>query len=110
MPFRVGETDYDIHMIEEKFDHGRCPYCATRLDGSSSVSKDGTVHMPSPRNFTICTECGNILQYDADLRVRKPKEEDLEQMKANQPDDYRMLKAMSLLWSKSVFTGKLRTK
>ncbi len=43
-----------------------CPDCFHKLDGVTSVGAEAT---PSPGDFTVCIECGNILRFADDMSL-----------------------------------------
>ena len=46
-----------------------CPYCLKKLNRAGHMNRQ---FRPRPGDFSVCIDCGNILQFDADLRVIKP--------------------------------------
>jgi hypothetical protein len=47
----------------------RCPHCGQKLDAASVLQ--GEVPLPEPDDLTVCFGCGEALQFDAKLRLRK---------------------------------------
>ena len=45
-----------------------CPSCFIMLDGVTKVSGKGK-SMPEPGDFTLCLNCGAVLEYDANMQV-----------------------------------------
>ena len=106
---QIGRTVFTLDVLQERFDHGRCPVCATRLTGTSSLTEDGEEpHRPKEREFTVCTECGNVLQFDVNLRLSTASKTDLEELEQEQPDHYNAMMRLSGLFRKSIFLGKLK--
>jgi hypothetical protein len=50
----------------------RCPACLYRLDAAIAAFKDVT---PSPGDFTVCIQCGAVLEFDNNLHVQKVSEQ-----------------------------------
>lgn len=49
-----------------------CPWCGFLLDMHSLVAQgDEPDASPEPGDFTLCTRCGQVGAYDADLRLRR---------------------------------------
>jgi hypothetical protein len=58
-----------------------CPNCGTSLDactGASIASTPGVMPnrpVPKPGSVTICVECGALLTFDSQMRLRNPTPE-----------------------------------
>ncbi len=48
---------------------GQCPHCGQTVDAISTLA--GQVPKPKPADMTVCLGCGEVLQFDEQLRVRK---------------------------------------
>ena len=46
-----------------------CPNCTHKLDGAMSIGKD--IHIPKPNDYTVCINCQQILQFDAEMKLQK---------------------------------------
>jgi DNA-directed RNA polymerase subunit RPC12/RpoP len=44
-----------------------CPYCSHRVDRAS-----GGGEAPKPGDISVCIDCGKVLVFARDLRLRKP--------------------------------------
>lgn len=53
-----------------------CPSCLNVLD--RATGEQG--HTPSPGDFSVCSMCGTILRFEADLTLRPANDDDLEQL------------------------------
>ena len=51
-----------------------CPECESVLD-AATINEDGAV--PSPGDWSVCFECGAILRFTDDLRMRLAEDTDL---------------------------------
>ena len=56
----------------------RCPNCKTRLDRAFEVGGD---NRPSPGYVSLCIHCGNWTVFDLDLRLVKPDQKLLAEIK-----------------------------
>ena len=52
-----------------------CPNCSHKLDAATPVGKD--IHIPKPNDYTVCINCQQILQFDADMKLQKRKFNDV---------------------------------
>lgn len=53
-----------------------CPSCGKPNDSATSVGGD---HKPESGDFTVCLECGHIMAYDDELKLRElTKDEQIE--------------------------------
>jgi hypothetical protein len=46
----------------------RCPYCGHRFDRASSPREPQAA--PSPGDLTMCIECGCLMAFDDEMKVR----------------------------------------
>jgi hypothetical protein len=68
-----------------------CPSCGKIMDAATSCEG----HVPNPKSFTVCVECGQILQFDQDLRLVNADEADLMTLALEQPKDFQFLVRLS---------------
>lgn len=61
----------DLHRNEVVLPECVCPWCFTKQDRASAVDLDETLK-PEPDDVSVCISCGNLLQFDDDLYLRKP--------------------------------------
>lgn len=47
----------------------RCPKCGHEVNAATSIDKDRTV-LPDPKDYSVCINCGALLQFDKDLRLQ----------------------------------------
>jgi hypothetical protein len=45
----------------------RCPHCDHLLD--TATHHDGKPEKPSPGDWSVCIDCGGLLQFNAELRM-----------------------------------------
>lgn len=57
-----------------------CPRCGTVFNASSGIGYSGP---PSPGDFTLCIECGEVLRLDAKLRRVLATDADLAELRSN---------------------------
>jgi hypothetical protein len=57
----------------------KCPACGTKLDAASSHDKIS----PEPGDISVCAECGEILEFDREMIVRRPNAMRMEMIKAD---------------------------
>lgn len=50
----------------------KCPHCKTLLDGFTDPTGD---RVPGPEDATMCLYCGEILQFDSDMKLKPIPEE-----------------------------------
>jgi hypothetical protein len=51
----------------------RCPSCGKLCDAATAVEKD---NKPSPGDFSVCLDCGHVMIFDHDLRLRELRGEE----------------------------------
>ncbi len=71
----------------------KCPTCGIDLNASSH--KDSA---PSEGDLSICCECGEILQYGADLGLEAVSKKELAKIERDDPEYYREVMAMQQQW------------
>jgi hypothetical protein len=54
-----------------------CPNCRHKLDAATPATKD--LIIPKPNDYTICIECQQILQFDADMILHKRRFEEVDE-------------------------------
>lgn len=72
------------HPVPEQ----RCPVCDDRITCHAGVN---TTEPPRAGDVSVCAYCGTILQFGADLKVEICSAVELEQCKADAPDEYETL-------------------
>lgn len=50
----------------------QCPHCETTLDGFTDPTGN---RVPEPEDVTMCLYCGEILQFDSDMKLKPIPEE-----------------------------------
>jgi hypothetical protein len=56
-----------------------CPFCLTIV--SAATGLNDPLALPYPGAWTVCSTCGGICVFDTNLRLRKPTEEELTELK-----------------------------
>jgi hypothetical protein len=74
----------------------RCTGCQKQLDGVTNVQ--GLLDEPfnegaKPRagDWTVCSYCGAILVFGADLKIRRPTDGELQEFQRRQPDSFELV-------------------
>lgn len=80
----------------------RCPKCGYDINAASSIRGDDI--LPDPKDYSICLNCGALLQFDKDLRLQAVR--DPERAYDDIPRDLRekVKKAQLYIWLR----GRLR--
>ena len=74
----------------------KCPFCGYLTDGVEAI--DGTMTMPEPGSASICIRCGEISQFDKDLKLEKMNSSQIEKWQSTDPEDYlKALKAQAII-------------
>lgn len=61
-----------------------CLYCHRRVDCHGQIKGPGEADdSPDPGDATICLYCGGLMVFSAELTLRKPTRDELEQMLAD---------------------------
>jgi hypothetical protein len=60
-----------------------CTHCGVELRAISHVC--GIKYEPKPKDFTVCTDCGELSQFGPDMKLIKPDPQDVENVKEFQP-------------------------
>jgi hypothetical protein len=60
-----------------------CPWCSTQLTAASEMGGDAE---PSPGDLSVCVECGGLLAFTDQLRLRKATPVDLDDLDPEQRD------------------------
>lgn len=66
-----------------RLEENRCPNCDSLIDGVrelSSGEQDGT---PSPGDVSICAYCGEVLEFDKNLKSIKVTDQALSQLSSD---------------------------
>ena len=53
-----------------------CPSCTHKLDAATPVGKE--LHIPKPQDYTVCLNCQQILQFDANMILHKRRWSDVD--------------------------------
>lgn len=51
----------------------QCPNCGYKCDTVSTM--ETSTRLPSPLDFSLCMKCGQVNQFDDDLRIVRPSNE-----------------------------------
>jgi len=89
---RVGEQ-LRAHERGESTDHlspAPCGHCGKVLDGGSSARGQ----MPKAGDLSLCIYCGNVNQFDADMKLSKLTEEQLDEYPEATRDQIREMQAL----------------
>lgn len=57
---KIGETT--------RVPTSKCLHCGVENDAATSVGEDAG---PEPGNITVCIECGHIMAYDTEMKLRE---------------------------------------
>lgn len=57
-----------------------CWHCDRPLDAATSIDDKGQEQHPSPGAVSLCLYCGAVAFFEADLRLRAPTEEELNEL------------------------------
>jgi hypothetical protein len=73
----------------------RCPKCGYELDAATSMVDND---LPDPKDYSVCLNCGALLQFDNDLRLQAVR--DPERAYDDIPRDLRekVKKAQLFIW------------
>lgn len=80
----INQIAKEHHRVPEQ----RCPECDDKITCHAGVT---TTDMPEPGDVSVCAVCGAILVFGEGLKVQLCPSEALEQMKAEEPDNYETL-------------------
>lgn len=73
----------------------RCPQCDYKLDGSTHVQGE-TPSLPKPGDASICINCGQVLTYEADCRLRKATVKDIGALMSENPEGWAVIEKAQL--------------
>lgn len=59
-----------------------CPQCGDKLDAATNMP--GETGAPEPSDITGCLNCGAVLTWDTDMRLRKLSSEEFDEIPAEQ--------------------------
>lgn len=62
----------------------RCPQCNYKLDAATVANGDD--RMPDPGDHSVCINCGQVLKYEADLRLRKATAAEIREIMEEAPE------------------------
>jgi hypothetical protein len=60
-----------------------CPFCGHRLNAAGDPTDDSAV--PTSGDVTVCIKCAEVLFYDTDMTLRRPRPGEMILMLANDP-------------------------
>jgi hypothetical protein len=73
----------------------QCEGCRKKLDAAAPLDKKGG---PQPGVFTVCVYCGNIMRFDAGLRLRTATPAEMLALEIEAPETYYLMqKAIALI-------------
>jgi hypothetical protein len=80
-----GTTD-DLLTDVARTPPSACPYCDHVLNAVTTVKLGdiGRVAIPKPGDFTVCLHCAQLLAFDDRLNVRKPTDDDMARLRADE--------------------------
>ncbi len=62
-----------------------CLSCGKTLDAAACIdSVNGEAIAPDPGTITVCIDCGHVMIFDDDLRLREPTDEEREQIASDE--------------------------
>jgi hypothetical protein len=73
-----------------KHAESRCPQCNYKLDGSTHVHGD-KASLPEPGDYSVCLNCGQVLVYEDDCRLRKATVRDIGALMSEAPDSWAVI-------------------
>jgi hypothetical protein len=68
----------------------RCPQCDYKLDASSHVQGDDP-SPPEPGDASVCLNCGQVLTYEEEGRLRKATVRDIGELMSANPEDWAVI-------------------
>jgi hypothetical protein len=78
--------------LTKNINRSKCPNCEYECDCASS-DKQGIV--PKPNDFSICMKCGQINQFDENMKIIKPDDEFLEMVSLCEPSFFVFISELS---------------
>lgn len=78
-----------------KHTESRCPQCNYKLDGSTHVH-GGEPSLPKPGDASVCINCGQVLTYDTDCRLRKATVKDIGELMTESPEAWAVIEKAQL--------------
>jgi Zn ribbon nucleic-acid-binding protein len=63
-----------MNLTDTRVPVSKCPVCGEPNDMAASIEADVT---PKPGDFSVCLECGHVMVYDYELKLREPTSADL---------------------------------
>lgn len=73
----------------------RCPQCDYKMDSSSHVH-GGEPSLPKPGDASVCINCGQVLMYEADCRLRKATVKDIGEIMGESPEAWAAIEKAQL--------------
>lgn len=68
----------------------RCPQCNYKLDASTHV-QGGEPSSPEPGDSSVCLNCGQVLTYEGEGRLRKATVRDIGELMSENPDGWALI-------------------
>ena len=80
------------HIITEDKTSHTCPTCGGVLNAATGAGHDA---IPVEGDITICSYCGEILNFGERLKLYKISSEKLKEIKYESPEDYKLILELS---------------
>lgn len=68
----------------------RCPQCNYKLDASTHVQGEST-SAPQPGDASVCINCGQVLTYEKEGRLRRATVREIGALMAENPEGWRVI-------------------
>lgn len=81
-------------MEHNRIKPSSCPHCNYLMDAAFSPGDESA--RPNPGDLTICINCAEILQFDADLMMQKVPDEIMKDIQEGSPEQYEQLKQIRM--------------
>jgi hypothetical protein len=75
----------------------RCPKCSYGINAATSILK-GDTSLPDPDDYSICVNCGALLQFDDRLRLRAVRDPERAFDNLTREQREKVQKAQLLIW------------
>lgn len=82
----------DCMSTAPSFQHAEsiCPQCGYELTGSTHV-QGGQPSLPEPGDNSVCINCGQVLVYESDCRLRKATVRDIGELMSENPEGWAVI-------------------
>lgn len=74
----------------------RCPQCNYKLDGSTHVQPGEKPTLPQPGDNSVCINCGQVLTYEEDCRLRKATVRDIGELMTENPEGWAVIEKVQM--------------